>query len=299
MNGFLNVNCGVEGQAFTRIGNCSAFEGTPKALIFHPVDSSYDATDKSLFTTDIDADLATGKAFAIVDGIVNVEPTGGESRVQQEGFGPSKANGWEAYSEVYTITAGGFCLLKQLLKVDGQDYRMFLVDDKDAIYGEAVKSGTEIRGFKVSLGVSRRANTGTEGAAIRVAAHYSLDYFKQMTRVTAVEYDGDDIITVTAIRLMNGEATKQFHLVDACSGEKLDGATIATLNPATSLKGYTIAQDGTIAEVNVTHTPSNDYIELASVVANRPVGIKLATPGTALGTDPLYMGIEDITVIAQ
>lgn len=294
MNGFLNVNCGVTGQAFTRVGNCSAFEGTPKALIFHPMDESYDATDSKLFTTALDADLANGSAFAITAGIVNVEPSGGESRVQQEGFGPSKANGWDAYSEVYTINAGGFCLLKQLLKVDGRDYRMFIVDDKDAVYGEAVASGSEIRGFSVSLGVSRRANNGSEGGAIRLSAHYSLDYFKQMTRIAAVNYEGDDIVTVTAIRLLSTGTTQQYHLVDACSGEKLDAATIATLVPS-KVVAYVIAANGTVSTVTPTHVAGNNYVTITAT-AGLQVGLQLVTPGTTLGTDPLFFGLEDVTV---
>lgn len=296
MNGFLNVNCGVTGQAFTRVGNCSAFEGTPKALIFHPMDESYDATDSKLFTTALDADLANGSAFAITAGIVNVEPSGGESRVQQEGFGPSKANGWDAYSEVYTINAGGFCLLKQLLKVDGRDYRMFIVDDKDAVYGEAVASGNEIRGFSVSLGVSRRANNGSEGGAIRLSAHYSLDYFKQMTRIAAVNYEGDDIVTVTAIRLLSTGTTQQYHLVDACSGEKLDAATIATMVPS-KVVAYVIGSNGTVSTVTPTHVAGNKYVTITAT-AGLQVGLRLVTPGTALGTDPLFFGLEDVTVTA-
>lgn len=248
MNGFLNVKCGTGSKAYTRNGKCAAFEGTPKALIFTAVDESYIATSAGGFTTALDIDLATGKAFAITEGIVNLEPTGGETRVSQEGFGPAKSNGWEPYSEIYTINKGGFCLLKQLLKVDGQDFRMFIVDDRDVIYGEATEGGESIRGYKVNFGVSRRANTGSEAAAIRVAVQYSLDYLKEVTRVSSIEYIGDDILTVIPVTLANSSTTKQFYLVDACSGEKLSATVLATLNAATALKAYTIDASGVITK---------------------------------------------------
>ncbi len=299
MNGFLNVKCGTGNKAFTRLGKCAAFEGTPKALIFTEETSKYIGTSASGFTTDLDLDLATGKAFAITEGIVNLEPTGGETRVAQEGFGAAKANGWEPYSEIYTINKGGFCLLKQLLKVDGQDFRMFLVDDRGVIYGEATDSGASMRGFKVNFGVSRRGNTGTETAAIRVALQYSLDYLHEMTRIASIEYIGDDILTVIPVVIVNGDTTKQYKLADACSGEELTAEVLGTLNIATALKAYTVEAGETVRDLAISYTEANDYFTIDGVTASNPVGVYLANPDVSFGTAPLVFGVEESTVIAH
>lgn len=299
MNGFLNVKCGSENKAYTRIGKCAAFEGTPKALIFTAAEEKYLATSAIGFTTALDLDLATGKAFAITEGIVNLEPSGGETRVSQEGFGPAKSNGWEPYSEIYTINKGGFCLLKQLLKVDGDDLRVFLVDDRDVVYGEAADAGGSIRGYKVNFGVSRRANTGSEGAAIRVALQYSLDYLKEMTRVTTIEYVGDDILTVIGITLVGTSTTKQYALADACSGEVLSGEVLNTLAPATNLKAYIVTDGVVTKDLPVTYSTNDEFITIDGAVAGKPVGLYLVNPSAPLGTAPLVFGLEDTTVIAH
>lgn len=297
MNGFLNVNCSTHGSAFTKIGQCAAFEGTPKALIFTSQDASYDATSASAFTAELDVDLSVGKAFAITDGIVNLESSGGESRVAQEGFGASKANGWEAYSEVYTINKGGLCLLRQLLKVDGRDMRMMVVDDKDVIYGESVDNGAGIRGYKVSLGISRRVNNGTDTGAIRLSAYYSLDYLKEMTRVSAVQYSGDDILTILPVRLAHGSSVTKFAVVDSCSGEALDATTLTMLDASTKLELFKVGAGGAVTAIAITSDTAGE-LTVAGVVAGDEVGLRVKVPGTAIGTNPLFFGVEEITITA-
>ena len=299
MNGFLNVNCATTGAAFTRVGRCAAFAGTPKALILTPSDASFTAASDTAFVTALETMLKGGKAFAITDGIVNLEASGGETKVAQEGFGPSKANGWEAYNEVYTINKGGFCLLKQLLKVDGSDMRMFVVDDKDTVYGETVSNGTGIRGFKVSIGVSNRANNGTDTGAIRFSAYYSLDYFKEMTKISAIKYAADDILTLVPVRLMQGSASNKFLVVDSCSGVALDATAVTALGAPTNLEVIVIAPNGTVTAKAVTVTAGANELTTTGVVAGDVVALRVKVAGTPIGVSPLFFGVEDTTIIAS
>lgn len=180
-------------QAHVGLQNCPSFESQPKGLIITtkdftipqtPTDSTgatitqgeYLAQQAELISTSI-------KVYPLLDGLVNLEPNGGDTRIVQEGFGSSSINGHNEYQETYTYTKGGICLFKEVLKFHGQDMRVFWVDLDNRVYGVAQSDGT-IRGFEITLGTQYRRNQGQTAAGYLVTIIYSNKYisdFKNMT----------------------------------------------------------------------------------------------------------------------
>lgn len=301
MNRFLNVKCGTDARALTKVGQCAAFEGTPAKLVFTPLDASYEVSSSVAFTTSLDLDLATAKAVAINDGIVNLEVSGGDTRTSQEGFGAAKSLGWNPYVETYTINEGGLCLLRQLMKLDGTDVRMFVVDDAGVIYGESVENGQAIRGYRVNLGVSRRANTGTETGAIRVMANYSLRYFQEVANIAATRYEGEDFVTVLGFTIKKDVGSAEtFIVVDSCSGEPFNPAIITYVNG--NVHGFQIdptTLEKVVLPLALGAAPAKGQINLTGAVDGRVTGIAVTDPNMPVGTGPdAYLWPEDWTVIA-
>lgn len=178
MKGQIKTGC-TNNIAFTGLGACALFESTPKAVILTVHDFKVPAG-----TTNVGEYLRqqalvpmNGKVFPIMDGLVNLEPSGGDVRTSQEGFGESSVNGHNPYQEVLTFTKGGLCMLKELLNLHGQLMRVFFVDDNNVGYGTTDESG-DIYGYAVTLGVHRRKNVGTTPAAIIVTLLYSNNYME-------------------------------------------------------------------------------------------------------------------------
>ena len=169
--------------AFTGLGACAMFEQQPKGLILTTTDFKVPKAYVANIGTYVQqqAKLPAGaKVFPLLDGLVNVEPSGGDVRISQEGFGESKVNGHNPYQEIFTFTKGGLCMLKQLLKLHGSDMRVFFVDDNYVTYGVETEDG-DVQGFNVNVGVSYRKNVGTAVSAIILTLLYSNHYYNEFS----------------------------------------------------------------------------------------------------------------------
>lgn len=187
MKGQLITGCGNK-AAFTGLGSCALFESTPKAIILTTYDFVVPAG-----TANVGEYLRTqalipmnSKVFPLMEGLVNLEPSGGDVRTSQEGFGESSVNGHNPYQEVLTFTKGGLCMLKELLSLHGQQMRVFFVDDNNVAYGTTDESNA-VFGYSITIGVHRRKNVGTTPAAIIVTLLYSNNNYTEVRNMTSFE----------------------------------------------------------------------------------------------------------------
>jgi hypothetical protein len=193
MLGTVAGNCNKNGNAHTRTGSCAIFEGTPNALILTNKSALF-SPDEAAFNTEIKEGIyAPSKGRVIpVTGIVSLTANGGDLRTSQEGFGGEKPNGLNPLREDYTITEGGFCLYKQLSKLNGIQVRMFKVDDQLRAFGTStINEGEEkTRGYLVTVGVSRRISTGSDQTgAIILSLLYSANFQNEDINANAVQLD--------------------------------------------------------------------------------------------------------------
>lgn len=190
MEGQLIQAC-AKGVPYVGIGGCSTFEGQPKGIIITKADFGIaPAVVDKLYVLQTQARVANVKVWPLLDGLVNLEPNGGDLRTSQEGFGPATYNGHNPYSEVYTYTKGGICLYKELEQLQGEDVRIFFVDDNDKIFGN-VRSDGYFQGFLANFGIDYRKNTGGQIAAVKVALSYSANYFNEFKNTMSILMDGE------------------------------------------------------------------------------------------------------------
>ena len=241
----FSAACLKGGIPATKVGSCQPFEGTPsKILIFTQdwVDSiPFDGVNIETIQDGIDE----GLIIPITEGIVNYEPTGGDSRALQEGFGETMYDGWNAKTGVYTIVKGGMCLLSQLMILDGQlgyiavvDEKGFMVatiDNKNALAEGVTNSNTllkSIRGFKCNIGVAKRDNTGAQVGAILLSIALSNEYFNEMQNVISVDVT-DETLEPLASVVVDVRGGNIF-TVDECSGEVVTGVAFVPADFQTS-----------------------------------------------------------------
>ena len=164
-------------------GDCYAMDKQPKGLIFTTRDFILSTTGSpDAWANAFDDVSNSGKVQYIQEGIVNMEASGGDLRLSQEGFGPSVVTGLNTYQEVYTIIDGGLCLYKNLLKLHGKRLKVYVIDDDDMVlmtYKEersfTVPKVTKsyFQGFDCNVGVTYRKNNGTNVGAVQITLIYT------------------------------------------------------------------------------------------------------------------------------
>lgn len=180
----LSAKCATSMPAVAH-ETCNTFEAQPRGIIITTADFFIPPLVDKLATLIAAAKAYPNtKVFPIMDGLVNVEPSGGDARIAQEGFGESSVNGNNPYQETLTLTRGGLCLYKQLTKLHGQNLRIFLVDVDFKAYGTVDNEGNT-RGFAMNLGVAYRKNVGTTTAGIILTVLYSNAYNTEFINVAS------------------------------------------------------------------------------------------------------------------
>lgn len=174
-------------------GDCYAMDKQPKGLIFTTRDfllPTYDGIDA--WANAFDDINNSGMIQYIQEGIVNFEPSGGDLRLSQEGFGPGVVTGLNTYQEVYTIIDGGLCLYKNLLKLHGKRLKVYVIDDADMVlmtYKEersfTIPKVTKsyFQGFDCNVGVTYRKNNGTNVGAVQITLIYT-NYEKEFANAS-------------------------------------------------------------------------------------------------------------------
>lgn len=227
MKGFVAGTCAVGDVPHTKVGSCALFAGTPAGLVFHDKNHSF-SMDSETFNQEILAAMSAigmGRAFPVTEGIVDMRPTGGDVRTQQEGFGPENPNGLNALRETYVITSGGICLYKQLAKLSGRQMRVFLIDNANSIYGTVadVVTGVNIteerfRGYLVTVYVRHRRNTGTQSGAIEIDLFYDAKFEAEEKNTHSTILDVA-LEGISGLILVPGSAPSNAKVLIACSAD--------------------------------------------------------------------------------
>ena len=231
MSGFIQGVCKADQTIHTRVGECSMFEDTPLGFIIHNRNTSF-SPEENPFNTEMKAGLiAAGinRVTPLMSGITDYQPTGGDVRTSQEGFGPELPIGINAKRVDYIINKGGLCLLKQLKKLNGRQIRIFPVDTNNVAYGTIATIGgaDKFRGFLATVWAAKRDNTGSQGGAIIFSIFYDAAYVNEESNMAAVALTEtlEGLTGVVLKKVASGKAK----FVIACSGDDLTSTYGATL----------------------------------------------------------------------
>jgi len=275
MKGFIQGICKSDLMVHTRVGQCSMFEGTPKGFIIHDKNTAFPIVETA-FNTEIKKGitaLGINRVVPLLSGFTDYQPTGGDVRTSQEGFGPEMPIGINAKRVDYIINAGGLCLFKQLKKYNGKQVRLLQVDNNDVAYGTvATIAGVDkVRGFLGTIWVTRRDNTGTNNPAIIFSVFLDANYENEESNLTAVTltetYEG-----LTGV-ILRRTATGTAKFVIACSGDDLTSTFGTTLAVATLYKNpaganpTTVVYNATSSTLTFTPAAASYKIEDAMVLA--------------------------------
>jgi hypothetical protein len=231
-------------------------------LIFTGKDALF-SIDPETFNTEIqNAVYASDKQrITPVSGIVAASVSGGDLRTSQEGFGPETPNGLNALRIDYTINEGGYCLYKQLSKLNGRQLRVLLVDTALRLFGTVfTKDGVDnMRGYSVSVGVSRRINTGEQTGAIILSLLFGTNFQAEDFNANAVDLT-ETIEGLSGIVLKKTGAGKA-KVITACDAEDITAVYGADLADATLYKNRAGTNPTAVAYANgeLTFTPAAAY----------------------------------------
>lgn len=236
MSGFIAGICKGSQKVHTKVGECSMFEGTPLGFIIHDKNVSY-SLDDVLFNTEIkEGVIASGikRITPLIGGITDYQPTGGDVRTSQEGFGPEEPVGINSKRVDYIINKGGLCLLKQLKKLNGRQIRIFPVDKNKVAYGTVatIDDAARFRGFLATIWATKRDNTGSQNGAIIFSVFYDAEYENEENNLAAIALT-ETIEGLTGV-VLKKTGTGKAKFVIACSGDDLtdtygDELAVATL----------------------------------------------------------------------
>ena len=278
MLGTVAGNCKENSQVYTRTGNCAIFEGTPNALIFTDKTALF-SVDKDTFKTEINAGIyapAPGRVTP-VRGIASLSVSGGDLKTSQEGFGPETPNGLNSLREDYIINEGGYCLYKQLSKLNKRQVRVFKVDDSLNAFGTNImhEGSEKTRGYLVTAGVSRRISTGSaQAGAIILSLLYSANFQNEDINANAITLD-EVPEGLSGIRLKK-TATGKAKVLSTCEAEDITeiyGEDIAV--PAMyKNKSGAIPTSVTYSNGELTFSPAAADYRIADANALKAAGIE-------------------------
>ena len=224
IKGIIASNCNLKGNAHTKVGECAMFEGTPLGLIFTGLNSLFSTGTDEFNQELLDGVYAPGinRVTPVSSEIAVLGITGGDLLTSQEGFGTASVVGLNPLQEDYTIIDGGFCLYRQLFKLNNRRVRVFKVDKSRFAYGTIVTVGGEdkMRGYLAKIGVSRRINNGETGGAIILSLFYGADFQNEDTNSSSIPLP-EMIEGLTGIFLQKGSASGKAKVIVSCSGDDL------------------------------------------------------------------------------
>ena len=245
---FLANGCGENAVVALGQEACGRFKGLPKGLVFAEANLSIALTEtlteegaltdflNTLVTyataARTQADISQKPVlFPYYPKLVNLEPNGGDPKIETEGFGSGVPNGINPYSETYTIVDGGECLYKQLLLLEGRELQVYKIDDQDVLYGTVKNIGgvAHLRGLKAHVSVYQRENTGSQTGAILILLTYTNSYKAERDAQIAVAL-GEELKALRQIAV-RATGTQTFKVVSSCSGKSVTEGN-ATLSAA-------------------------------------------------------------------
>jgi hypothetical protein len=277
MKGFVVKNCD-KSNAHTRTSGCVMFEGRPMGLIFTKEGTSFNL-NKDTFETELKAAVSSTPAERIVPlmyGIANFSFSGGDLQTAQEGWGGSQFTGFNELREDYTITEGGYCLYRQLYKLNGLRMRVFKVDNSLMAFGtvKSIDGVDKFLGYKVTIGVSRRVSTNDAPGAILLSLLYSTNFQNEDVNANAIQLQ-EIIDGLSGIQLQKGNAAGKAKVVTTCSGVDLTETFGNALAVAGLYKNEAGVSPTNVAYANgaLTFTPAGSY-RIGDAAALKAAGIE-------------------------
>lgn len=215
-------------------GDCYAMDKQPKGLIFTTRDFTLDVNGTPDGWANAFEDINnSGTVQYIPEGIVNMEVSGGDLRLSQEGYGPSVVTGLNVYQEVYTVIEGGLCLYKNLLKLHGKRLKVFVIGEDNNVlmtYKEELSFAAPkitkayFQGFDVNVGVTYRKNNGTNVGAVQITLIYT-GYEKEFANASMFKLPrelkqdlGTYLDFVSFSGSSDGQCSATFKLRTSCGG---------------------------------------------------------------------------------
>jgi hypothetical protein len=263
MKGFVVKNCDSS-NAHTRTGGCVMFEGRPLGLIFTKEGSSF-SLNADTFETEMKAGVYAAPAertTPLMYGMANFAISGGDLSTAQEGWGGTRFTGLNELREDYTVTEGGYCLYRQLYKLNGLTMRVFKVDNSLMAFGTVknINGADKFSGYKVTIGVSRRISTNDAPGAILLSLVYSTNFQNEDVNAHAVHLT-EIIEGLSGIQLQKGTASGKAKVVTACSGVDLTDTFEGGLAEETLYKNKSGVSPATVsyADGELTFNPAGSY----------------------------------------
>lgn len=235
MEGQIFKQCGTY-NATVGINDCWTFDKEPKGFILTTEDFTVPAntSDVGEYLRQQALTYPNTQVFPVLDGLVNVEPSGGDPRVNSEGFGNQVNNGKNPYQEVFTFTKGGICLYKQLTSFDDMNMRIFWVDVDNNCFGTMNNDGT-IKGYLVNFGVQYRRNVGTTPAGILVTLLYSNAFASELRNATSFILYSDILglreIAINYLGRYGGANVLRVKGEIKCAGTNISSQLYSSLTP--------------------------------------------------------------------
>lgn len=265
MSGFIAGICKGSQKVHTKVGECSMFEGTPLGFILHDKNESF-PLDEAAFNTAIQAGITAAgikRVTPLLGSITDYQPTGGDVKTSQEGFGPEEPIGINAKRVDYIINKGGLCLLMQLKKLNGRQVRIFPVDKNKVVYGTVANVGgtDKFRGFLATIWATKRDNTGSQTGAIIFSVFYDADYENEENNMAAIALS-ETVEGLTGV-VLKKTASGKAKFVIACSGDDLTDTYGEELKETTLYKDNAGANPTSVtyeaATAELTFVPTGKY----------------------------------------
>ena len=139
--------------------------------------------------------------------IINWEPSGGEAQVSQVGYGPNTYNGMSPRTDAFTLDAFRHYLRAQILANANKVYDMYLIDEKNQLYGLNVSGSDTLAGIPVTIYPSGNDHAGASDRASLVVNVVYQDVEDYMMRLDVVPLDYEALTAIYG--LMPVELVKQ------------------------------------------------------------------------------------------
>lgn len=198
--------------------------------------------------------------------IINWEPNGGEAQVSQIGYGPNSFNGMSPRTDALTLDAFRHYLRAQILNNANKVFDMYLIDDRNQLYGLTVSGSDTLAGIPVTIYPSGNDHAGASDKASLVVNVVYQDVEDYMKRLDVVPLDYDALTAIYGLMPVTlekqgssgnnykvvefygkADATAKYGalLAGSAATSVIDGITAATYDATNNVLQLTASQGAT------------------------------------------------------
>jgi len=285
--GQIIADCG-QTRPLTGRGKCDKPEGLTDALILTDPNALYPLNSEE-FLAGIDGWVADNGIMRMlpITGVQNDTVAGGEISTSQVGWGPTLPVGISAASSLFQIE-GGLCLYKELAQANGDNYRVFRVDNQGMIYGTVVTRGgvDYFAGFDARIwAITTKASDLTTAGAINLGVYYTSNYENELKNLNAIKLDTIPEGLV-GVFLHAGTTSGTAKVVSSCGGDDY------TSNFAEQWTTTDFVDNAGASPTNVVYDSTNQILTIT------PAGSYRVANASVLAASDIY-GIEGINQFTQ